>query len=127
MLLLIGPATGLGHTSMVYMIESQLNYLVDWLRKARSRGIVRTEVKADAQERYNAGIQHKLRGSVWVNGGCASWYKDSHGNITTLWPGFTFNYRNETRQFDLSAFDVARGADAPSAGAPATATETVNA
>ncbi|MFT4044487.1 MAG: NAD(P)/FAD-dependent oxidoreductase [Gordonia sp. (in: high G+C Gram-positive bacteria)] len=107
LLLMIGPSTGLGHTSMVYMIESQLNYLVDYLRTARAAGITRTEVSESAQRKYNAGIQHALRNSVWVNGGCASWYTDIHGNITTLWPGFTFNFRRNTKQFDIAAFDVA--------------------
>ncbi|KXT56726.1 4-hydroxyacetophenone monooxygenase [Gordonia sihwensis] len=112
LMLLIGPSTGLGHTSMVYMIESQLNYLVDYVRKTRAHGITRVDVRKDAQDRFNAGIQRTLRSSVWVNGGCASWYKDHNGDITVLWPGFTFNFRNQTRSFDLDAYDV-RTADRP--------------
>ena len=42
-----------------------------------------------------------------MNGGCASWYADENGNITTLWPGFTFNFRRQTRKFDVAAYDVA--------------------
>ncbi|MCH5644382.1 MULTISPECIES: NAD(P)/FAD-dependent oxidoreductase [unclassified Gordonia (in: high G+C Gram-positive bacteria)] len=108
MLLMVGPSTGLGHTSMVYMIESQLNYLVDYLKTARAQGITRTEVTESAQRGFNRDIQHALRNSVWVNGGCASWYKDARGNITTLWPGFTFNFRRATKHFDISAFEVSR-------------------
>ncbi|MFW0784247.1 NAD(P)/FAD-dependent oxidoreductase [Gordonia sp. CPCC 206044] len=108
MMLMIGPSTGLGHTSMVYMIESQLNYLVDYLKTVRAQGITRTEVTREAQRRFNADVQHDLRNSVWVNGGCASWYKDHHGNITTLWPGFTFNFRRITKRFDIAAYDVER-------------------
>lgn len=124
LMLLIGPSTGLGHTSMVYMIESQLNYLVDYLKKTAAAGITRTDVTLDAQQRYNAGIQRKLRRSVWVNGGCSSWYKDANGNITTLWPGFTFDFRNATRRFDIAAYDVATSAptDTPAAAEPAPAT-----
>ncbi len=118
MMLMVGPSTGLGHTSMVYMIESQLNYLVDYLKTVRSQGITRTEVKLSAQQEFNAGIQHKLRNSVWVNGGCASWYKDANGNITTLWPGFTFAFRNTTRRFDIAAYDVTRGARRPATSTP---------
>ncbi|MDL9937059.1 NAD(P)/FAD-dependent oxidoreductase [Gordonia sp. ABSL1-1] len=110
LMLMIGPSTGLGHTSMVYMIESQLNYLVDYVKTVRREGITRTEVTEDAQREFNAGIQHNLRNSVWVNGGCASWYKDANGNITTLWPGFTFNFRRATRKFDIAAYRVERGA-----------------
>lgn len=116
MALMIGPSTGLGHTSMVYMIESQLNYLVDYLKTTTAAGITRTEVTAAAQEGFTAGLQHKLRNSVWVNGGCSSWYKDRNGNITVLWPGFTFNFRNATRRFDIDAYDVAPAGSAAAAG-----------
>ncbi|MGB3604916.1 flavin-containing monooxygenase [Gordonia sp. (in: high G+C Gram-positive bacteria)] len=106
LMLLIGPSTGLGHSSMVYMIESQLNYLIDYVRKTHARGIVRTDVKHDVQDAYNSGLQRTLRNSVWVTGGCASWYKDHTGKITALWPGFTFSFRNATRSFDLDAYET---------------------
>ena len=85
MLLMVGPSTGLGHTSIVYMIESQLNYLVSYFKQVRDQGITRTEVKADAQDEFNNSVQHGLRNSVWLTGGCASYYQDQNGNITTLW------------------------------------------
>ena len=117
MFLMVGPSTGLGHTSMVYMIESQLNYLVDYFKLSRQYGISRVEVRADAQHDYNETIQKNLKTSVWETGGCASWYKDKFGNITTLWPGFTFNYRRLTRKFDLAAYDTSTAAAiAPAAG-----------
>lgn len=121
MMLLIGPSTGLGHTSMVYMIESQLNYLVDYWKTTTAAGITRTEVTREAQTRFTAGLQDKLKNSVWVNGGCSSWYKDRNGNITVLWPGFTFNFRNATRRFDIEVYDVEHAA------APATATGSTDA
>ncbi|GAA3047998.1 hypothetical protein GCM10010528_29000 [Gordonia defluvii] len=108
LMLLIGPSTGLDHTSMVYMIESQLNYLVSYLKTVRAQAITRTDVRPDAQDAYNAFIQQRLRRSVWLGGGCASWYKDAHGNVTTLWPGFTFDFRRRTRHFDSAAYDVSR-------------------
>ncbi|HMS77173.1 NAD(P)/FAD-dependent oxidoreductase [Gordonia sp. (in: high G+C Gram-positive bacteria)] len=108
MLLMVGPSTGLGHTSIVYMIESQLNYLVSYFKQVRDQGITRTEVKADAQDEFNNSVQHGLRNSVWLTGGCASYYQDQNGNITTLWPGFTFNFRRITKEFDIAAYDVER-------------------
>ncbi|MFT4127184.1 MAG: NAD(P)/FAD-dependent oxidoreductase [Gordonia sp. (in: high G+C Gram-positive bacteria)] len=118
MFLMVGPSTGLGHTSMVYMIESQLNYLVGYLEAARAGNLTRIEVRADVQQRYNEGIQRDLRNSVWVDGGCASWYQDAHGNITTLWPGFTFNFRRATRTFDVAAYDVSNAPAATPADTP---------
>ncbi|MGJ0119083.1 flavin-containing monooxygenase [Williamsia sp. MIQD14] len=108
MFLMVGPATGLGHTSMVFMIESQLNYLIDFLKTTERNAIARTEVRAADQKVYNKNLQTTLSTSVWENGGCASWYKDEFGNITTLWPGFTFNFRKATKNFDIAAYDTSR-------------------
>lgn len=103
---LVGPNTGLGHTSMVYMIESQLNYIVDAIDTMKARGITRVEVRADVQDAYNEELQQKLASSVWMTGGCASWYLDAHGNNTTLWPDFTFRFRRQTKRFDLDAYEA---------------------
>ncbi|EME21362.1 flavin-containing monooxygenase [Rhodococcus triatomae] len=113
MFFLVGPNTGLGHTSMVFMIESQLNYVVDAINVIERNDIGTIEVRQDAQDRYNRDLQEKLSHSVWNNGGCASWYLDKHGNNTTLWPAFTFEFRNITRKFDLDAYDSVNVADLP--------------
>jgi cation diffusion facilitator CzcD-associated flavoprotein CzcO len=113
MIVMTGPGTGLGHTSMVFMIESQLNYLRDLVRTTRARGIATVEVRKDAQTAYNNKIQRGLRNSVWENGGCSSWYRDKFGKITTLWPGFTLRFRQQTRAFDLNAYHTVRAGDLP--------------
>ncbi|NUS43070.1 MAG: NAD(P)/FAD-dependent oxidoreductase [Mycobacteriaceae bacterium] len=103
---LVGPNTGLGHTSMIYMIESQLNYVADAIHTMRRTGVRVVEVREQAQAAYNTALQRRLHGTVWSTGGCASWYLDKHGNNTTLWPGFTFQFRNMTRRFDLDAYET---------------------
>ncbi len=113
MFFLVGPNTGLGHTSMVYMIESQLNYLVDAIRTVDQHRIGTVEVREDAQNDYNRTLQHALGSSVWNTGGCASWYLDKHGNNTTVWPGFTFEFRNITKEFDLEAYRSVAAVDLP--------------
>ena len=62
---LLGPNTGLGHNSIVYMIESQLNYMLDALRLIEQRGIARFEVRPEVQRAYNADLQRRLAGAVW--------------------------------------------------------------
>ena len=106
MFFLVGPNVGLGHTSMVYMIESQINYVADALATVDRLGLRTVEVKRDVQDSYNQEIQGKLVKSVWNTGGCASWYLDKHGNNTTLWPDFTFEFRRLTKNFDVSAYDT---------------------
>ena len=106
MFFLVGPNTGLGHTSMVFMIESQINYVSDAIKTINKQGLRTVEVRKDAQDAYNADLQDAMASSVWMNGGCASWYLDKHGNNTTLWPGFTFEFRQLTRKFDVDAYDT---------------------
>jgi cation diffusion facilitator CzcD-associated flavoprotein CzcO len=95
---LVGPNTGLGHSSMVFMIESQLNYVIDALRLIDEHGAVALDTRRDHQEAYNAGLQRRFDGSVWTAGGCASWYLDDDGRNRTLWPGYTFDFRRRTRK-----------------------------
>jgi cation diffusion facilitator CzcD-associated flavoprotein CzcO len=101
--MLVGPNTGLGHSSMIYMIESQLNYLLDALDVMDREGIATIEVKKELQDNYNDDLQRRMSRTVWT-GGCASWYLDAHGRNTTLWPGFTFEFRRRTRRFDAAAY-----------------------
>ncbi len=109
--LIVGPNTGLGHSSMVFMIESQARYVVDALRTMRARGLRAVDVRADAQAAYNREIQARLAKTVWQSGGCTSWYQTRTGKNTTLWPGYTFEFRLRTRAFDPSVYDVVSGAD----------------
>ena len=100
---MVGPATGLGHSSMIYMIESQLNYLVDAMRTMRDKGLATVEVRGPVQEAYNEELRAGTGETVWVTG-CRSWYLDAKGNAPAVWPDFTFAFRNATRTFDLGAY-----------------------
>jgi cation diffusion facilitator CzcD-associated flavoprotein CzcO len=97
--LLLGPNTGLGHSSVVYMIESQINHVIDALRVMRERGATIAEVKPEVQQAYNREIDAKMTGTVW-NTGCSSWYVDDTGRNPTLWPDWTWRFRLRTRRFD---------------------------
>ena len=103
--LLIGPNTGLGHNSMVYMTESQITYILDCLRTMKRRNLRAVEVRPEAQETFNAELQQRMQGTVWTSG-CSSWYLDAGGRNTTLWPGFTFEFRRRTRHFDPQRYDL---------------------
>lgn len=104
---IIGPNTGLGHNSMVYIIESQVAYIMDCLRKTRDQAIGVVEVRKDAQDRWNEQIQKEMAETVWIQGGCTSWYLD-RGRNTTLWPGYASQFRKVTRHFDAAAYDLRR-------------------
>ncbi len=102
--MLVGPNTGLGHTSIVIMIEAQVRYLMDALRQMRVRGIAAIEPRREVQESYTRRMQRELAGTVWNTGGCRSWYLDERGRNTTLWPTFTITFRRELERCDLSMY-----------------------
>jgi cation diffusion facilitator CzcD-associated flavoprotein CzcO len=116
--MLVGPNTGLGHNSIVFMIESQINYVLDALGYMRSRGAGSVEPRADVQAQYNRELDERLEGTVWNSGGCASWYLDDTGRNSTLWPGYTWRFRRELRHFDASEY-VVRSREREPALAPA--------
>ena len=105
---LTGPNTGLGHTSQVFMIEAQIRYVRGALIHARRHEVDRIEVRPEAQAAYDRMVQRKMRKTVWVTGGCKSWYLDAEGRNVTLWPDFTWIYAWQTRRFDPSNYDLAR-------------------
>jgi cation diffusion facilitator CzcD-associated flavoprotein CzcO len=113
MFFLVGPNTGLGHNSIVFMIESQLNYMLDCLKHMQPRDADVFEVREHVQEAFNERIQKQLEGTVWNSGGCASWYLDENGRNTTIWPGFTWPYREQTRHFDPADYELTTRHPAP--------------
>jgi cation diffusion facilitator CzcD-associated flavoprotein CzcO len=95
---LLGPNTGLGHTSVVFMIETQVQHVLSCLRILSDEKGNTIEPTTRAARRYNDGLQRRLRGAVWSEGGCQSWYLDDKGVNRTIWPGFTFEYWARTRR-----------------------------
>jgi cation diffusion facilitator CzcD-associated flavoprotein CzcO len=109
----VGPNTGLGHSSMVFMIESQVAYAVDAVTTMRAQGVAAVEPTPQALSAWNDDLQRRLRRTVWSVGGCSSWYLDSHGRNVTLWPRTTYKFRQLTARFDTENYD-ARPAATPS-------------
>jgi len=104
--MITGPNTGLGHNSMIYIIESQIAYITSAIATLRSRDVQAVDVRPEIQATYNAEIQARLAHTVWNTGGCRSWYLTRDGRNTTLWPGFTFEYRRRTKRFHLGDYRV---------------------
>ncbi|MFC8423867.1 flavin-containing monooxygenase [Streptomyces sp. NPDC057236] len=106
---IIGPNTGLGNSSMILMIESQLNYLADYLRQLDVLGgRVALDARPSAVRAWNHRVQERMKRTVWNTGGCTSWYLDESGRNTTIWPGTTSEFRRETRRVDLAEYAVLR-------------------
>ncbi|GAA4080526.1 NAD(P)/FAD-dependent oxidoreductase [Actinomadura miaoliensis] len=95
---LLGPNTGLGHNSVVFMIEVQIQHVLSCLRLLAEHGADAIEPRPAALRRFNDRMQRRLRRAVWNEGGCQSWYLDEGGVNRTLWPGHTFEFWASTRK-----------------------------
>jgi cation diffusion facilitator CzcD-associated flavoprotein CzcO len=115
--LLVGPNMGLGHSSIIFMIEAQLNYVAGALGHMRRTHATRLEVRRAAQAAYNDRLQRKLAGTIWNTGGCSSWYLDRNGRNSTIWPDFTFRFWAQMRRFDPQAYETSTTDRRPSAEA----------
>ena len=112
--MLMGPNTGLGHSSVVYMIEAQIAHVLGALDEMRRRGAAAIEPRPEAQAAWLAYVERKMRGTVWVAGHCASWYLDATGRNSTLWPDFTWRFRRRVARFRPAEYEM-RPATAPAA------------
>ena len=101
---LFGPNTALGHTSIVFMIESQIRYIAEAIASVDKRGAQALAPTRAAQGRFNTALQNKLAGSVWNTGGCRSYYLDENGYNHTTWSGCTWQYRLATRKLNPSEY-----------------------
>ncbi|MES2092239.1 MAG: NAD(P)/FAD-dependent oxidoreductase [Actinomycetota bacterium] len=107
--LLVGPNSALGHNSIVYIIEAQIDYVLKALDAMQSVGAASVVPRIEAQQRYNRWVQADLAGSVWLRGGCSSYYLDAGGRNTTLWPHRATLFRRSVRHFDSSEYHLELG------------------
>ena len=114
--LFYGPNTNLGHNSIVYMLESQMTYVMSALDAMDELGAACVEVRPQVQDAFNEEMQERLRDSVW-NSGCSSWYLDRSGRNSIQWPGFTFEYRRRTRCFEAADYRLSPPVPAAAAAA----------
>ncbi len=101
--LLYGPNTNLGHNSIIFMLERQIDYVMGAVRLLREQPGLCLEIDPGVERRYNERIQSSLKDSVWADG-CDNWYTDEAGRIVNNWPGLTVEYARATRRFDVEHY-----------------------
>ncbi|MFJ7300228.1 flavin-containing monooxygenase [Streptomyces sp. NPDC099088] len=102
----LGPNSGLGHSSMVYMIEAQTAHVKNAIRALDVTGSATVEVDQQTHDRYNAELDRKLAATVWETGGCQSFYRDANGRNATLYPDWTFTYRRHATRWKPDAYHL---------------------
>lgn len=100
--LVTGPNTGIGHTSAIFVIEAQMEYIMRCIGEVRAQSATAIEVSDQAEARYTRRIHAEMERTVWKRGGCNSWYQSRDGHVTAMFPGFTFTYRRWAKRLQLS-------------------------
>lgn len=100
---LAGPGTGLGHNSLVFMIEVQLQMIGGALDHMRTNGLATVELRSAVESASYAEIQRRIATTVWASG-CSSWYRTDEGRVDTIWPGTTLEYWWRARRFRPSRY-----------------------
>ncbi len=104
--LLYGPNTNLGHNSILFMIECQVNYILQGLAQLQRQKLAWMEVRPEVQARFNSELQDALAKTAW-QGSCTSWYKTAGGKVTGNWSSFATAYWWRTHRFVATAFTFA--------------------
>lgn len=94
-----GPNTGIGHTSALVIIESQMEYIERCIKHVQMNGDQSIEVNKDAENEYTQNIHSEMEKTVWKAGGCTSWYQSKSGHVISVYPGFTFTYLKKAKNF----------------------------
>ncbi|MDF1693468.1 MAG: NAD(P)/FAD-dependent oxidoreductase [Zhongshania sp.] len=94
-----GPNTGIGHTSAIFVIESQMKYITDSIRRLEKSGKQAIEVRSDAEAAYTNMVHSEMEKTVWKSGGCTSWYQSKSGHVVAMFPGFSFTFRRLASRF----------------------------
>lgn len=116
--LLLGPNTGLGHNSVVVMIEAQVEYVRRAVALLRRDDVASIEVTEQAHDDFVAWVDEQNADATWSSG-CSSWYLNDRGENFSVWPGTTASYKLATRRLDRTKHVVRAPARTPAA-APGT-------
>lgn len=102
----LGPFGAVGNQSAIFMIESQIHYIIEALKLMRDEGATRVEIRKDVQDAFMSEVDERSRSTVWLTGGCNSYYTTAKGDNAGLYPNWSFEYRNRTRKFDRDEYEV---------------------
>jgi len=105
MAIVLGPNTGLGHNSVVYMMEAQMPYIMQYVKHLFTKDKkAYLNVKKDVQKSYNENLQNKFVNTAWQSG-CKSWYVNKNGINTTLFPDLSYKYARMMKHFDINDYE----------------------
>lgn len=102
--LLYGPNTNLGHTSIIIMLEAQVNYIMQVMNHLDQSGKQTCDIKQEVEAQYNQELQTRLSGMAFSKVE-HSWYKDGN-KVTNNWAGGTREYVKRLKKINLAAYTI---------------------
>ena len=112
---LVGPNAGLGHNSIIFMIEAQVHYILESMKLLKKKNASYMDVKSEVQTEFNDALQKKIGKSVWATG-CSSWYQDGGGRNFAVWPKSTWQFWLETVRVKAADYDFVKAKRESGAG-----------
>jgi hypothetical protein len=103
----VGPHTGLGHNSIIFMIEAQVDYIIKCIQLVKDKGVDYLDVKPAAMTRFLNEVTQALKGTVWSSG-CKSWYQTAEGINFAIWPNSTWKYWLQTRSINQADYEFVK-------------------
>lgn len=104
---LYGPNTNLGHNSITFMLERQVEYMVKALDALDANSADAMMPSKAAQDRWNKELQANLKNTVWADEACNSWYKTADGLITQNWSSHTRDYAAAVADVKVEDYELA--------------------
>jgi hypothetical protein len=95
-----------------------VGYVIAMLERMKKRRLVAVSAREDAYRNYNQAMQEAVKNTVWMTGGCTSWYIDKTG-IPNLYPWEPMRYLKSMRNPDFSEYreETGQGKEAALAAA----------
>lgn len=105
--MLLGPNSGLGHNSIIFMVEQQVDYLVQCIQAVRQSGARYLHPRAAVSRAFNDELQRDMARTIWKSG-CNSWYQNDDGRVVALWPHGTVKYWRDMRRLRLDEYEIVK-------------------
>lgn len=102
--MLYGPNTNLGHNSIVFMIECQVNYILQAISQMSIHSIQQLDLKKEVLENYQTEVEKRMETTTWT--GCNSWYRNKEGKVVNNLPFSTIEYWWRTLTFSLDVYNT---------------------
>lgn len=103
--MLEGPTSPIGNLSLIMISEHQVDYIISMLNEMKKKQLSSMSPKISAYKEYNEKMIERVKDTVWVTGGCDSWYIDDAGH-PNLYPFPPQMYLKEMHRPNLNEYEA---------------------